>query len=321
VRTEISSVFHLLGGRDEPVRNAYIGSGVYISKLDPDWIESVRIQCPRVRAREELERQTPYTHRFYYQPDDPSREFWDVTGREQQPLLRAVSLSRLVKPTSIAYSNVWIRSSYKANEEVKHFSEPVIGAYSVAFGLREHELNTITESDAFEMASLWDSLSCFLDDRYEPMYRRIVRALKRFELAHSIYFAELRYQLIHSALESMICTTHRFNKAQVTERLPQLVPFVTTQQAEDIYKLCGDLKHAAQAMLQNSAAEGPFSANDQVRIDCVRLLHEAVRHLLLRALKERAFADTLANVHVLSTTYRAFDFKGRLIVPKRGDAN
>lgn len=321
MRTEISTLFHLLSAGEQPVDFAHVGGAVCVSKLNAEWLESVRTQCPRVKAREELERQKPYTHRFYYEPENPSREFWDVTKQEQQPLLRVTALSRLVKPTSIAYSNVWIRSTYGENEKTKHFSEPVIGAYSVAFGLKEHQWNTLTESDASEMASLWNSLAHFLDDRFEPIYRRIVRALKRFELAHAIYFSDLRFPVIHSALEAMICTTYHSNKAQVTQRLPQLVPFISSRQAADIYSLCGDLKHAAQAMLQNSAEEGPFSSSDQARIDSVGLLHEAVRYLLLKALKEREFADTLANVDRLTTAYPAFDSKRRLIIPKPEKAN
>lgn len=316
VPIEISSLFHLLGGSDEPVNDAHIGDGLYLSKLDPVWIESVRTQCPRVSAREELERQKPYTHRFHYEPADPSRDFWDVTSKEQQPLLRAVSLSRLVKPTSIAYSNVWIKSTYRSNGEVKHLSEPIIGAYSVAFGLRQHQWNTITEGDAAEMAALWDPLSHFLDDQFEPTYRRIVRSLKRFELSHAIYFADLRFPIVHSALEAIVCTTHRDNMAQVTQRLPQLVPFISSQQATDIYKLCGNLKHAAEAMLQDSNEEVPLSDRDQARVDCVSLLHESVRYLLLKALKDRHFADTIANVDVLTETYPAYNNRGRLIVPK-----
>jgi hypothetical protein len=313
VRTEISTLFHLLGSRPYRVGNAHIGDGVHISELDPHWIEGVLTQCPKVRAREELELQKPYTHRFYYQQENHSHEFWDVSSKERQPILRAVSLSRLVKPTSIAYSNVWVRSIYDGTDGVRHFSEPVINTYSVAYGLKEHEWNTITDADVAEMSKLWDSLSYFLDDRFELTYRRIVRALKTFELAHGIYFAEFRFPIIHTALESMICTTYKHNKAQVTQGLPKLVPFVSSFQAEDIYLLCCDLKHAAAAMLQKSIDAGPITAADQKRIDSVRLLHEAVRSLLLRALRERSFADILANADKLRTTYQAFDSKGNLI--------
>jgi hypothetical protein len=163
------------------------------------------------------------------------------------------------------------------------------------------------------MSKLWSSLSHFLDENYEPSYRRIVRALKNYELAHGIYFANFRFPIIHSALESMICTSRKHNKTQVTERLPQLVSFISARQAEDIYLLCCDLKHAAKAMLQTSIETGPISLDDQKRIDSTGLLHEAVRYLLLRSLRERTFADTLADIDKLKTTYKVFDPKGNLI--------
>ena len=221
-----------------------------------------------------------------------------------------VSLSRLVKPTSIPYSNVWVRSVYNLGS-VRHFGDPVINNYSVAYGRKEHQWNTLTDADIAEMSKLWEPLSYLLE--YERTYRRVVRALKNFELAHGIYFANFRFPIIHAALESMICTTWKHNKAQVTQRLPQIVSFISRQQAEDIYLLCCDLKHAAQAMLQNSIEAGPISPGDQKRIDSVGLLHEAVRCLLLRSLRERAFADTLVDINKLKTTYKAFDPKGNLI--------
>lgn len=313
MRTEISTLFHLLSADESAVANALIGGGVSIERLDHRWIESVREQCSRVSAREELEGQKPYTHRFFYEIEGSTNEFFQITSEQQQPLLRVISLSRLVKPTSIPYSNVWVKSELNS-DGVRHFSYPVINNYSVAYGQKEHQWNTITDIDTAEMSKLWASLSYFLDDKYEPSYRRIVRALKNFELAHGIYFAQFRYPIIHAALESMICTTRKHgNRAQVTQRLPQLVPFISARQAEDIYLLCCDLKHAAQAMLQESIETGPFSPSDQKRIDSTGLLHEAVRYLLLRSLSDRSFADTLADIDKLKTAYRVLDAKGKLI--------
>ena len=312
MRIEISSLFHLLP-RDETVATkTLIGSGVYLERLDGAWIDAVKDQCSKVRAREELELQKPYTHRFFYELHDADDLSHQIGSKAQQPIFRATSLSRIVTPTSIPYSNVWVKSVSDSSGEW-HFSEPVINGLNVAFGLKEYEWNTITETDALAMSSLWSSLSHFLDDRFEPTYRRIVRAIKYFELAHTIYFAELRYPIVHAALESMICTTHRHNRAQVTQRLPQLVSFVSTKQAEDIYLLCCDFKHAAQAMLHKSTGTSEIDPLDQKRIDSVNLLHKAVRHLLLESLKDRAFADILADPSNLRKTYQAFAPKGKLV--------
>jgi hypothetical protein len=267
-------------------------------------------------ARELLEFQQPYTHRFFYEVGDAEaalQDFFNIGLKEAQPLLKAISLSRIVKPTSIPYSNVWVKSIYEDSANVEHYSEPIIGAFSVAFGLKEDEWNTITQSDTLEIANLWDSLSFFLNDKNEPTYRRIVRAIKTFELAHAIYFAEMRHPILHAALESLICAGHKHNKAQVTQRLTQLVPFISSQQAEDIYSLRCDLIHAAQAVFQNTPIPGVVDLGNQRRIDAVNLLHKAVRHLLLELLKDRSLADILANEDKLRDRYRVFDPKGKLI--------
>lgn len=302
---EISTLFYLLGSAGEAVKTGNIGDGVHIERVNPEWLEGVRRQCPKVAAREHLEMQgrTPYTHRFYYHPKKPSPDLYTITSEEQQPLLRAVVLSRLVKPTSIAYSNVWVKSSYKDNGNIAHFSEPFVGASSVVYGLPEHEWNTINDNDAAEMARLWGSLSFLLDDQNEPRYRRIVRALKWFEYAHTIYFAELRYPIIHAALESMICTTSRHNRAQITQRLPALVPSITKEQASRIYFLCCDFKHAAASLLRYSLDSNSIVPADQERIKCVSVLHRAVRTLLVKSLEDRTFADLLANVDLLNKAH------------------
>jgi hypothetical protein len=111
----------------------------------------------------------------------------------------------------------------------------------------------------------------------------------------------------------MICTTARQNKAQVTQRLPQLVPFITAQRARDIYDLCCDIKHAAAPMLKTSLANAQVTANDQTRIDAVSSLYEAVRSLLRRSLMDRSFAETLSDSNKLKTTYQVYDSKGHLV--------
>jgi len=310
VRIEISSLFHLLLSDETVATKTLIGGGVYVERLDGAWIDAVREQCSMVRAREELKLQKPYTHRFFYESNDADDLSHQISSNLKQPIFRATVLSRIVKPTFIPYSNVWVKSVSDSSDEW-HFSEPVINGLNVAFVIKEYEWNTITDEDA-EMSRLWDSHSHFRDDRFEPTYRRIIRAMNWFEWAHAIYFAELRYPIIHAALESLICTSHNYNKAQVTQRLPQLVPFVSSKQAEDIYLLCCDFKHAAQAMLQKSIGTSAIDPADQKRIDSVNLLHKAVRHLLLASLRDRTFADVLVDPSTLRQTYRAFDPKGNL---------
>lgn len=312
---EVSAIFNLKRGIEHPVSYACIGSGVSVEMLDHDWLVEVKEQCPKVEAREQVEWNRPYTHRLFYQLPAPEDTFDEriTTAQEKQLILKAIVLSRLVKPTSIGYDNVWVKSFYRSDGKVRHYHDQFINNLNVAFPIQQLEdANTITDADANTMADLWDSLVYFLDNA--ERYKRIVRAIKTHELAYSIYFAETAHPIMHAALESLICTGHLHNKAQVTQRLPQLVSFVTHAQAEEIYKLCGSFKHAAEAMLlDSSSVNGKFTESDHRRVDAVILLRLALRDLLLRALKDRSFADLLADKVLLRQRYPVFDSKGKVV--------
>jgi hypothetical protein len=137
-----------------------------------------------------------------------------------------------------------------------------------------------------------------------------MRALRNYELGHYIYFAELSHAVFHSALKSMIYfgpppgkSGNRENRAQIVKRLPLLLPHVKEQEAEEIYDLHNDFKHEAQALQQVVTPAGSLAPSDRRRLHAAALLRECVRELLLKALTERTFADTLCNHDLLKQHY------------------
>lgn len=315
MRAEISALFPLQWVNGLPIEEAHIGSGVYLQSLEPSWLDEVRDQCPKVAAREQVESLGSYTHRFFYEVEAQESGF-DIfnlpTHDEKQLILRAIILSRIVKPTSIAYDSVWVKSFHHADRMI-HRSEPILSGINLAFVIpTDEDWNTITEADAAVMAELWDAFQFFFDN--ELKYRRLVRAIWFNEMAHSIWLAEMSHPVVHSALESMICAGSRNNRDQVTQRLPRLVPFINTQQAEDIYLTCCGLKHGAEALLQQTPARSSaYSPSDQRRVDAVKLLRRAVRYLLTRALRDRTFADILADKNLLKQAYPVYNRQGKLV--------
>ncbi len=65
MRTEISALFSLQSAVEPPVLSAHIGNGVHIERLEPQWLDEVRVQCPKVEAREQIEPLNSYTHRLF----------------------------------------------------------------------------------------------------------------------------------------------------------------------------------------------------------------------------------------------------------------
>jgi len=168
MHTEISALFGLQSTHDLLLGSAHVGGGVYLQELESNWLDEVRDQCPKLKAREQIEPLSPYTHRFFYDlslEKEQSGYSYLPTEDEKQLILRAILLSRIVKPTSIAYDSAWVRSSYQTSGTVAHYSEPVLTGMNLAFVIPEAEAwNTITEADTLVMAELWDSLQYFLED-------------------------------------------------------------------------------------------------------------------------------------------------------------
>jgi hypothetical protein len=315
-RAEISSLFNLKWVTDRPVTGARIGSGLSIGTVNADWLLEVKKQCPKIEAREQIEWTGAYTHRVFYEvaADESTLDNENpVTSGERQLGMKAIVLSRLVKPTSIGYDSVWVKSFYRDDGTVKHYHNQVLNNLNVAFVIPGVEdWNTITATDAELMAELWDSFQFLFDNEQE--YRRVVRAIKTNEIAYSIYFPEMGHTIMHAALESLICTGYPHNRAQVTQRLPKLVSFVSEDQAADIYELCGSFKHAAEAMLQQpSSASGEVAESDQKRINAVHSLRRAVRDLLIRALRDQSFAKLLADKNLLRKNYPVYDRKNKVL--------
>ena len=64
---------------------------------------------------------------------------------------------------------------------------------------------------------------------------------------------------------------------------------------------------------QRPTNSGAFSPTDQRRVDAVILLRQAIRDLLTRALRDRTFADILADPKLLRQKYPVYNKKGKLI--------
>lgn len=322
MRIEISALFPLHLTYETIPRKFHIGGGVFIERLELGWLNELKSQCPKVAAMEQLEPVGEYTHRFFYEIVLPKKGFVSLdalgneTERDVQLLMRAIILSRIIKPTSIAYSGLFVKSFYRDSETVKHKSNPYLNNHNIAYVEPDTEIwNTITESDLNIIAELWDSFQFFFDDANssKPKYSRILRSIKFNEIAYAISFAEISHTISHTALETIICSDSQYNKAQVTQRLPQLVSFISQKQAKDIYLLCCDFKHSASGLLKDSPTiNNVLSSSDQSRKDAVILLRRALRYLLTKSLRERQFADILADPQLLKQTYKVHK-NGKLI--------
>lgn len=308
MKVEISALFGM-DYSERMVKEVHIGDGVYLQEVKLNHqIEDLFRHVTKTdddngRAlafREGLEWHV-YTHRFYVQIDGARSLQSDEVGLAKQLIMRAIVLSRMVRPMPIPLHPTTISVVYHDSGKVEHRAEINVGFYGTAYLVNKSAEETFTQEQAELMAKLWPASQHIYDNRAN--YKRMHRSLMTFNDAYHIRPKHLSHVILHAALESLICTSSRNNRRQVTKRLPQLVTEVTEAQATDIYEFCCDVKHtAAPGLLYSTGIENldPRDARRQAAAQC---LEDSLRALLMRALEDREFALELEDKRVLEQKY------------------
>jgi hypothetical protein len=310
MRAELSCLIFLGSDYETPVQRGSL-AGVQIELLSSAFRDEVFASCPLIKARNQLEYFSgAYTHRLFIEipytryEERPSNDEW-------QPFLETIMLSRVVKLNRVPYHPPWLKTLYPNNQTRIHHSSFHINSLSVSHSQGSGiESATLTQVDADRINQLWPSFHEISDPANRQRWGRIVRAMRFFEYAQTMYFIELQTPLIHAALESLICTSSNQNRAQVTQRLVAIAG-VSIQEANQIYDLCCDFKHEAQALQQLSlTSEGQLAPSDQERLNAASKLQNCVREILLKSFDDRSFAETIADVDELRRIYPVLDRNG-----------
>lgn len=310
MRAELSCLIFLGSDYETPVQQGPI-AGVQIELLSDDFRDEVFAQCPLIKARNELEHFSgTYTHRLFIEIPHPRYED-RPSSDEWQPFLETIMLSRVVKLNRLPYHPPWFKTLYPNGQTKIHHSSFRINSLSVSHSQGTGvERATLTQADADKINQLWPSFHEIMDPANRQRWVRIVRAIRFFEYAQSMYFIELQTPLAHAALESLICTSSNQNRAQVTQRLVAITG-VSNQEDNQVYDLCCDFKHEAQALQQLSLTSGgQLDSSDQKRLNAASQLQNCVREILLRAFADRSFAQTIADVDELMRIYPVLDRNG-----------
>jgi hypothetical protein len=308
MKVEISALFGMDYSGDM-VSDIHISDGVYLQEIKLDGTIGNLVQ--RVKESDEKDHRAlvvreehewhPYTHRFFISVDETSSLDSIEVGHAKQLIMRAIVLSRIVKPMPIPLHPTLIYAVHNDSGEVEFSAEINVGFYSTAYLARQKRKQAISKGEAELMAKYWPASQHIYDNR--DKYRRIYRSLMTFNDAYHIRPSNISHVILHAALESLICTGPFNNKRQVTKRLPQLVSGVTEDQAVDIYEFCCDVKHAAAPGLLYSKGVREMDPRDRRRYEAVERLETSFRALFTRALEDRSFAEELEDKSVLAQKY------------------
>lgn len=292
MKVEVSCLFRTDYHQKEVIR-AQIGDNVWIEKIvDEEWLKDALEKQPRLGFKQEMGWR-PFTHRFFVTVQGTNDKNDSQVKNAQELICQAIVLSRIVRPTPIAMRDAWVWTIYTDGIPLHHEIFVGAGFCGEAYVTNIEEKQRIEEDDANQMAQLWPRFHQFFVN--EPQHRRIVRALKYFDIGYHISNAEQRHLTFHAALESLICTKNEGNKSAVITRLPQLVPKLKQADAESIYKLCCEIKHEAAPIFRHPSADENIDASDRDRMKATQLLEEALRELFRRSITEAKITNALCN--------------------------
>ncbi len=316
-RIEISNLVSLEDSYDT-VGDQEIGDGVRIESLRFDergtkLYELLRIQNEehynRLIFRQQLEPFRPYSHRFFILVEDVTA-LYDPRIRDAEQLLAlAIVLARMVKPLAIPLHPTSVRCLYDENGNVTCSAWAYCGFYSEAYVGSRKEIPKLNQAEAEEIQAYWRAFRFLYNNR--PQHLRIYRALYMFNEAGHIRPLNVRHIILHTALESMICTSRNFKRKQVVQRLMQLTS-LTEYQAEAIYQLCNDFKHSAAPNFLNSPDTENLTREDQEREETTLWLEAALCELFRKILADTTLLDDLADPQKLVKKYPVRNEKGKL---------
>ena len=305
MRIELSALFGM-DYSENMVSDTHVGDGVFLQEFITNGTRDQLFEQVKEKDddnyrnllyREELEVSgRPYTHRFYVSLDGLPSQHSDELQHARQSIMRAIVLSRIVKPLPIPLHPTTVLTIDGDSQ-----AEINIGFYSTAYVVRRLINESITEADATLMSSFWAASQHLYDNRKH--YKRLHRALMAFNDAYHILPSHISHVVLHAALETLICTSSTNNKKQFVHRLPQLIDEISQDQATEIYRFCADVKHEAAPGLLYSTSVAELDPRDQKRYEAAAWLEGALRTLFIKALEDRSFAEEMEDKKLLGTKY------------------
>lgn len=203
-----------------------VADDLYIGKIDNKAMQIVRgFGDPRGYKIEAPHPQWGYFYAFVRIVQEPAEMHrWDTDHRLQT----AVALSRLVRPTSISYRHAG-RVRYNDDGTVRHAFPAWLRGVDPDPWLPEqpHYRDWLIEEEMVELKSLFQSMSAL------PLPVRVSRAFFYHEYSARMYYGEIRWVLVCTALESLLNTDPYKSGAQFRGRVPLIASSVHAAMTED----------------------------------------------------------------------------------------
>ena len=227
-----------------------------------------------------------YDHAFI-NTYDPAKKSDDEA---EQEIVRATIILKIIQPFSSGLHLVVTADGEPENVVFHGQSRAGIGTRTyvcasdiVAWLTREH---------IRKARVLWPGIQEVCQNWKE--HRRILRALRFFEIACSNYDGGIRHILFHSALETLVCTSREYNTQQIRQRVLALCPQgVSRADVRDIAEMRGGLVHSGAIVEKAKGREE----------ELIQKLERIVRVCLYHVLSDSASLELFSDDEKVKQAY------------------
>jgi hypothetical protein len=271
-------------GADYKLQNSYppivdrcdLGTGLWIGRPQGEMVKAVMDFCDSTCIGTVSPfRQYSALYAFVRdQQSDCTLSHWD----EDHRLTNCVALSRLIHPTSMGYR-------YAARVSVPLGEKPIRICKASFYGIdREayisplHTRNWLTASEAADLRDLMGSF------RLASLPQRVSNALWYHEFAYRTWYADVRWTLVATALESLLNTDPTANKLQFCIRTVSLASDLDLQFTND------DARTAYQVRSKLAHGEAFLYNLPQAELRIYEQMELLLRAAILRSIRDACFA-------------------------------
>lgn len=207
-------------------------------------------------------------------PADYALARWD----EDNQLTNCVGLSRLIHPTSIGYRFAARVRTPSESGKIQLCKADLTGIDREAYVAPSVKRNWLTASEAAELKGLL-ALSPFAN-----LPKRVSNALWYHEFAYRTWFADLRWTLVSTALESLLNTDNTSNKKQFITRTIAMALELGLQFSED------DARTAYQVRSKLAHGQAFLYGLPQAELRIYEQMELLLRGAILKSMRDPSFA-------------------------------
>jgi hypothetical protein len=227
-----------------------------------------------------------YDHAFMnvYDPREKSDD------EAEQEIVRASIIIKIIQPYSSGLHLVVTAEG--SSEHPVYDARSRVGIGTTTFVCASDVGVYLTRDHIRKARVLWPNIQTVCQQFQD--HRRILRALRFFEIACSNYDGGIRHILFHSGLETLVCTHRDYLNQQVRQRVSAICGnTVTKEDIRDITDMRGGLAHSGAIVEKAKGREE----------ELIQKLERILRACLYHVLSDRESVETFSDDDKLKAAF------------------